>query len=268
VTITTLDGLIAALGNNQQRASFAKNAANGATGTPIGLFCVAGTPGAAANPSSGVAGDVPTKATPGAFIFTNPTAPAKTYISRIALMMGNVSCALHFYDRLWHNSGLSATSTSAQTVNSVALTRPDANGDDVEAWWHVYSAAGSGNPTSVTISYTNQAGTSGRTGTLSNFVASAPTHRTLPFTLQSGDTGVRSIQSYTQNVSLGSGTIGLVLRRKIVTLIAPVSNNVAMADGFALGLPLVNDDACIELIAHIAANSTLNGVGNFTLIQG
>lgn len=268
MAIATLDQLIEALGANQQRASFYKVASPGAIGGIVSLWTVAGTPGAAANPSSGVAGDIPTDATAGAFIFTNPTAPDLTYLSRLALAAANSPYVLHIYDRLWQNSGLSTTSTSAQTVNSVALTRPDANGDDVEAWWQCYANMGSGAPTSVTISYTNQGGTSGRTGTLSNFVASQPIHRTLPFTLQAGDTGVRSIQSYTQNASLVSGTFGLVLRRKIVSFIAPVGNAGAQTDAFALGLPPVPDDACIELLLHGALNTNIGAVGNFTLIQG
>lgn len=265
MAIATLDDLIAALGSGPQVRGFYK------TLTPIqsawvSLFGVTGFPGAAVNPSSGVAGDVPTDATAGAFPFTNPTAPDLTYLARLALT-GTQSGVLAVYDRLWQNSGLSATLLTAQTVNSVALTRPDANGADAEAWMQIYATMGAG-ANAPTMSYTDQDGNAGNTGTVQGYSASAVANRTFPIALASGDTGVRSIQSWTNSVSMTSGTFGIVIRRRLATLVLTVSNIGVMLDPLSGGLPIIPDDACLELLWLCTSASAVNLQGNLQLAQG
>ena len=70
-------------------------------------------------------------------------------------------------DRLWHNSGITITSTAAQTINSVTFPARDengtTNGDGVLVGVEVSTVTGAGTPT-LSMSYTNQAGTAGKTG--------------------------------------------------------------------------------------------------------
>lgn len=267
MTIATLDQLVEALASPQQRFSFAKTVTSQAVGTYYSLWSAVGIPGAAANPSSGVAGDIPTDATAGAMgPFTNPSAPDLTYLSRFAAATSPAGLLL-LYDRLWHNSGLSPTSLSAQTVNSVALTRPDASGADVEAWLHVTSALGAGS-TAPTISYTDQDGNASNTGTLLNFAATAALSRNFQFSLASGDSGVRSIQSYTNAATLTSGTFSLVLRRRIASIAIINSSYGALLDPLASGFPSVPNDACLELMLFAGAASAGTVYGGVSLIQG
>jgi hypothetical protein len=90
-------------------------------------------------PSSGLAGAVVSDADTGAIPFANANAGNHLHIGRAQVGAGStttgvVSGVLSLYDRLWQNSGIDRTSTSAQTINSVALNRPDNTGFDVEAW--------------------------------------------------------------------------------------------------------------------------------------
>jgi hypothetical protein len=266
VAITTLDGLIAALGAGSQSHAFYKVFTGQTVGEYRSMWNQTGFPGLAANPSSGVAGDVPTDATAGAFPFTNPTAPALTYLARLAATGGFLMTAF-LYDRLWQNSGLSPTTTTAQTVNSVALTRPDANGADVEAWFQVYATMGAGSGGTMTISYTDQDGNSGATGALS-YSASGTAGRTFPYALASGDSGVRSIQSETHSATLTSGTYGLVLRRRLAQIMIPATGSGTILDALTGGLPEIPNDACLELVLNLGSTSAGTVHGGFTLIQG
>jgi hypothetical protein len=219
-------------------------------------------PGAGVDPSSGLGGDVPTDATAGAFPFTNVT---DTHLARLEVY-ATVAGTLILYDRLLHNSGISATSTGAQTLNTVALTRPDANGADVEAWWQVYVVMGAGTPT-ITLSYTDQVGNAGAAAT-AVMVTTSAANRTGPFALASGDTGVRSVQTWTNSATMSSGTIGLVLRRQVATAGFPFANAAISLDAIRLGLPRVYDDACLELV-WLASSTTSNTVaGALKLAQG
>jgi hypothetical protein len=171
------------------------------------------------------------------------------------------------YDRLWHNSALSPTTVGAQTVNSVALTRPDANGDAVEAWLEVYTTLGAGS-TAKTLVYTNSGNTGSRTATLVGFVTTAAAGRCFPFTLTSGDLGVKSIQSFNNVATSTSGTFGLVLRRLVSSLFIPLSSTGNALDPIAGGLPRVYDDACLEFVWTGSSTLATTVGGALSLAQG
>jgi hypothetical protein len=167
--------------------------------------------------SSPVTGQIP---------FTNP-ASGNAYLARITANNSNGG-TLVLCDRLWHNGGYTITSTSAQ--NSTTPTWPArdvagaTSGDGVFLALEVSAGTGSAAPT-VTISYTNSAGTSGRTATQYRATATSGTGITYLINLQAGDTGVRSVQSLTLSASWVSGTINLVAYREIARF-ELISNNV------------------------------------------
>jgi hypothetical protein len=270
VTISTMDGIVAALPG--RIASASKTVGYGVAQTRWqSHWLLSGFPGNGVAPSSGVAGDVPTKDTAGrVFPFDNPAGGVFTYLTNldaVATIQGQVA----LYDRLWHNSGLSPTLLTAQTVNSVALTRPDALGKWAELWFEVYATmgAGSSNPT---VSYTDQDGNAGQSvpsSGLFNFAASAAPGSTFTFALASGDTGVRSVQTYTNTGSLTSGTFGLVIRRRIVGVYLFVGGNVGEADdALTLGMPRIDNDACLEIMSTGFTAATGSSYLRAQLVQG
>lgn len=126
------------------------------------------------------------------------------------------------YDILWVNSGIVVTTTTAQTVNSVAFPARDRNesSDGVGVSIGLYVAVNTTNAsaiTNTTISYTNSDGVSGRTGTIASFPATGLVGTTVWFRLQAGDVGVRSVQSITLGTSYAAGTIHLVAAKKVVS---------------------------------------------------
>lgn len=128
----------------------------------------------------------------------------------------NLNSMILMYDRIVHTGGGSHSTLAVQQVNTVALPRYT-DGKGVFPFIEVY-ATGAGSPVYGTISYTNQDGVPGRTGTIVNLVAAATFCN--PVTLQSGDTGVRSVETVTMS-SAGStaGNFGITLAR----FICPIS---------------------------------------------
>jgi hypothetical protein len=124
--------------------------------------------------------------------------------------------SLPLFDRLVDHAGCVANVATAQTTNlpTAALTR-ETSGEGVWAFIEVYGAIGS-TTTTVTISYTNQDGTAGRTSLPQTIGGAFRTgaQNLIPIPLQDGDTGVRSVQSMTLAATTGTaGNIGIVLAK-------------------------------------------------------
>lgn len=268
MAITTRDQLISAVAAGG-RSTFSKANITTVAGRFYSLFRVAGRPfsGAAAPSTSGAALD---RTTAGALPVPAPS--GVTYVNSFAASMTSPG-VLHLYDRLVETGGLSGIVTTAQTVNSVALPARASAEVDVELWLEVYTALGSTAATTVTASYTNQAGTSGRTATLVGGIpASVAAHTTLPLTLQAGDTGVRSVQSVTISPSTGTaGSFGVTLRQILDVGVPGTASTTA--NGFSmgwaeLGLTTVPDGACLELVYLASTTSSGTILGAVGLAQG
>jgi len=265
MAFTTMDQVLAALPG--QPVKFNKNFQM-TSGAWASTFNGVGYPTAGATPSSGLAGDIPTAATLGALPMA-ASGPGTLYAARMQAGFSTSGQAglVVLYDRVWHNSGISATVTTAQTINSVALNRPDANGKEVEAWWQVYAAMGAGTP-NVTLTYTDQDGNTAQSGSSGVLATTMAVNRTGPFILASGDTGVRSIQTWQADATFTSGTIGLVLRRPLLYLAVPVFNQEQIADVLASNLVEIPDAACLEIVTFVQTTTLTNFQGELLIVEG
>lgn len=191
------------------------------------------------------------------------------YLAQATAVGGTVGSLL-VADRLVEYAGLSGTTTTAQAVSAVSLPSRAGSGDGCELWMEIYSALGATPSPTVTASYTNQAGTSGRTATLvGGITASLPANRAYKFALQAGDTGVQSVQSFTSTTSTTTaGNIGLTIRKPIAWLpMTPA--NITQVFGYAeLGLPIIPTDACLEFLVLATTTSTGAFYGQLTVAQG
>lgn len=239
MSITSLDGVITGLQSPVPvlKAAFTGQAAGGFHSS----FYLAGLPGAAAVPSPGLAGAALTSYA-GQIPF-----PATISGQTIYLAGFDVTCAANvgsviLCDRLWHNSGLVSATTTAQTINSVAFPARDStgtvNGSTVLVGLEVSTATTNGSPiTNTTMSYTNSAGTAGKTATIASFPANAVAGTLVPFSLTSGDVGVQSIQTVTLGTSYGTGVLSVVAYRVIAVAGIPIPNVSNTQDAIQLGFP-------------------------------
>ena len=160
-------------------------------------------------------------------------------------------------DRLNHSGGLSGTvGASEQTTNlpTAALTRYT-DGVGVMAALQWYTATGS-TAVTATVRYTNQAGTGSRTSQTLNLPASRAVDSISIIPLQTGDTGVRSVQGVTLSATTGSaGNFGVTLFKPlaIIPLIAGVRNYKNFF--FTASMEEIHDDACLWAMVMPAGSS-------------
>jgi hypothetical protein len=268
VAISTLDEAIAGAVPPQpiQKASFTGEAA----GRFHNLMGVAGRPAAVALGSPGLAGaTVDNTSAIGGFIpFTNPSGN-NAYLHRFAAGNGANVVGVMLFDLLWYNTGITVTTTTGQTINSVAWPARDiagsTNGDGVEIWLWASAAIGGSAVTNTTITYTDQGGTGGATGTLTSWPATAAAGTMEPFNLANGDTGVRSVQTLTLGTTYTSGTLNLLAIRKIATLFFPAAGGQVL-DVVGTGMPRLYSGSalyCALLLSGTAAGGTV-GEAQFT----
>jgi len=175
-------------------------------------------------------------------------------------------------DRLWHNSGIVVTTTTAQTINSVAWPARDRNGAvsgaGVYIGMEVSTVTGAG-ASVISISYTNSAGVAGRTGTAVDvYAATAAAGSFFRFALQAGDVGVQSIQSFTSTVSMTSGVVHLVAYRILGEVQLPGAGIPGAIDPFTGGLPREYDTSVPGILYLPQTTTTTQLTGSVIHTQG
>lgn len=237
----------------------------------------AGYPGAFAVGTPGLAGrttDGTTTTDAGCIPFTNASS-GSIYLSRLDIS-STVAGFYGLFDLLWINSGIVVTTTTAQTINSVAWPARDANGstngEGVQIGLLVTTATTNAALNStMTVSYTNSEGTAGRTATVGTAVDSFPATGVIGtlvfFKLAAGDKGVRSIQSITLAVSLAAGAVSLIAFRPIIDRPVIVANTGTMAvDLPNPGIKLYSG-TCLIPYAIASATTAQIITGTVTMIE-
>lgn len=268
MAITSLDGCIAGMKPPEDIVKIGSTMK--AAGVHHSLLYSSGRPAAAVAPSPGLGGAALTTYA-GQIPWTNPVS-GNSYLARLAASSTGPG-VLFLLDRLWHNSGITVTTTTGQTVNSVAWPARDSagatNGDNVLVGIEVSTVTGNASPvTNTTITYTNQSGTASRTGTMASFPATAVAGTFVPFQLNAGDTGIRSVQTLTLGTSYVSGTIHLVAYRIISQLSIPTANLGAAVDAVTGGFPRLYNDSVPFLLWLPTSTTAVNVYGQLIVTQG
>lgn len=255
-----------------------------AAGILHSTFYEGGNPLAAAANGNALAGAALTSYA-GQLPFKNPSS-GYTYLARARSNIITTTTnyrTLIICDRLWHNDTIAETTTTGQTINSVTWPARDrdgsTNGVGIMVGIEVSTATtNAGVITNTTMTYTNDAGTGSKTGTIASFPATAVAGTFVPFALDAGDTGVRSIQTLTLGTSYGGGTIHLVAYRilAILNIAAPMAqvpvdmymNQVADHDAFATGFPRLYDDTVPFMLSLPNAATSIAQVGEIVYAQG
>lgn len=271
MAITTLDGAIA----GTQPSRFIAKAATGTltVGRWHSLWANAGLPGAGgfdatlngvalSSSSANVAGQIP---------FSDPVSGS----AYLAAMQVNCSQAAQvlLVDRLWHNGNIT-NNTSSQAITFSSLPARDnagtVNGEGVLLAIEVESAT-SATAATITVTYTNSDGTAGRTGTFITGSAPDGTNAGIagawyPISLQSGDKGVRSVQSLQFGTAFASGTVHLVAYRVIASAGVASANVPQGIDVVTGGLPKMFNGSVPQIVLAPSAASavTFNGTVTYT----
>lgn len=171
-----------------------------------------------------------------------------------------VAGQFNLFDVLWVNSGLVVTTTTAQNITQPTLPARDNNGgtNGVGIYAGILVTAATTNGaavTNTTLSYTNSDGVAGRTATMASFPQTAVVGTFVPFQLQAGDKGIRSIQSVTLGTSYVTGSISLICFNPMVSTSVPLANAGSLAYPKKLDLRLY-DGHCL-LPFWVASSTTI-----------
>lgn len=150
-------------------------------------------------------------------------------------------------DRLVATTGLNlSTTTTEQPINTTALPRYS-DGAGVECFlYNTVAGAGGLAGQFVYINYTNQDGVIGRTGSVMALSSTVRIYSCQKFALQEGDTGVRSVQGVSSSATGRTGTYGVLLIKRVVSIsISPMVINQTWG-GASLGFPAIHPDACLN----------------------
>jgi len=269
MAITTLDGALAGM---RPFAQFSKTGiamaavAERRWYTP--WYITSGIPGTGATPAAGVNGAALSSPIAGELARQNPSS-GNAYLARLALSP-SVAGTLLLVDRLWANSGLSVTSTSAQAITPATLPARSAdgttNGEGVLAAIEWSATGGAGTPT-VTLTYTDQSGNTGATSTFAG-VTTPPVGTFEVFGLAAGDTGIRAPTSFIQSATRTSGTMHLILFRILASVTCPAANVPMAIDALTGGFGRIYDDSVLQLVWLPLGTGAATVAGTYTETHG
>lgn len=272
MAITTVDGVLSALGNNSSRFIVDKAAAaNTTAGGLYSLWRSLGQPGQGAIPSTPA---LCTKALAGAIAFDNQTAPAASYLGWAFLTNSNSTSNCEIGDRLVHNGGLVLNVTTLQTITGLDLSTlsvpaarlGSADYSDCQWFLEVYTDGGA-TASNATINVTYNDATTGNL----NVVAVGGTLRAqriiplIPFipTAQQGKyiRGINSVQLSASTTV--AGNFGFTAIRQRTAFPLPIGNKTEVFDWAAMGFPDIVNDSCLMFygVASGTNSGTLRGGG-------
>jgi hypothetical protein len=256
MAITTGDGLKTAQ-LSRDRVQIKKTAARTTVALiPFSMFDVAGDPGAGTLTGTSVAaGVVPTDATAGCPAIAAFGGGATGYISRIKAS-NSVASVIELYDLLWKGGAYPFNAAQALTGQpSYAGRLPNTNYQGCEIWFEAVTAF-TGVP-AVTVQYTNEAGTTGKSTGAVSPTAAPIVGRMQRLPLAAGDKGVQAIS----NVACATATVGtfniLVMRKLGEWRISTVGQIITEGPDLT-GLTQVYTDSALFMV--VTADSTAAGL--------
>ena len=219
-------------------------------GRAASLWTYDGMPAGGAVPTSGA---IPTRTTQGALPFTAPGGSREKWLIGAGITASQGGVFL-LYDRLFHIGGLSGTSTADQSVQgdpaSPALTRNTGGAGNI-VWYEIYGLLGTASRT-LTMTYTNQAGTAGRASTINIGAAGfREATRAQRISLAGGDTGVQAVEKVALNTSTGTaGDFGITIANPLAFIPLGAPGVLGWRDyttGLP-GIPAIDPNACLALM--------------------
>jgi len=254
MAITTWDGYI---GSAKQPITLAKTASRtGVAAQWFSVFDIAGNPGAGVLAgTSTTTGVVPTDATAGTPSINAFGGGATGYLAQVDFG-SSVACRIKLFDMLW-KAGAYAFNASTTGQTPTSFSSRVAGGTDYTDTqiWLEQVTAGTGIQ-NVNVTYTNQAGTAGRTtGTIATAANIVGRMWRLP--LQAGDTGVQGVTGVVGSVAT-VGTFNILVLRPLWTGRCKTANDGDVHDLAKTGMPIVYADSALYMT--IAPDSTATGI--------
>ena len=250
MAITTADGWFAAA---KQKLLMAKTAAaTTVAANPFSLWNRAGNPGAGTlavgNAATGVLFD---DTVAGAPLLRAFGGGATGYLAA-GRFRNTVAGSLILYDRLWGAGAVLMTSlatTNFASQPSYAGRLPGGNDyGNIDILLELTTTV-SATATTVSVGYTDEAGTAGRTTGASASLSGFATPRCVIMPLQAGDKGVQKIDSVTVGGTVASaGAFNVIAARRLAVFDIRVANSMDLQSWDAIGGPQLFETSCLWMV--------------------
>jgi hypothetical protein len=259
MAITTLGGYLDAPKYyiTYRKASFGANNSS----IPVSVWTGTGSPGAGGAVGNTTTGVVPTDATTGAVEI--PDFSGQGYITRLDFapagsVVGN--CRYRLYDRLWHAGNLTVSSVATTSFSSQPSFSSRVPGGDYSGLQiFIEQTTGGGTASTVTVTYTNEAGVTGQVSESVSLNSSGQAGNVYRVPLAAGDRGVQTIEAWNVTSSGSSATYNVVVARHITTLYqrgtGAESAVVMWLD--RLGARYIYNDSCLWVVGKYQSSNAL-----------
>ncbi len=236
------------------------------------VFDLAGNPGAGVLAgTSTAAGVVPSAATVGCPSINAFGGAATGYLAQVDFGC-SVAARLKLFDMLFKAGAYAFTAgTTALAAQPSYSSRLPGGTDfgDTQVWIEVSTAFATGTAWQVNVTYTNQAGTAGRTAIIlpAQGVAGLTLGRMYQLGLQAGDTGLQKIESVivtNGGTAMTAGAINVLVLRPLWSGRVKNANDGDVHDLFKTGMPQLY--ATSALVLAVCADSTSTGVPELELV--
>lgn len=211
----------------------------------ITLWTASGTPAAAtAAISSTASGQVPTKATTGAIQF--PDFSGVGYITSIEASAQSDGGRILLFDRLFACGSYSgsAGTTTLSSPPSYSSRLPGGSSAGLMLAYEQGAGAGGNASSTMSCTYTNESGTTGRTSGSINFNPSGYSPRFSFIALANGDKGVQAIESVSVTGS-NAGTHNLIVLRPLWYGRVKANGAPIIFPLETVGAPIIYSDSCL-----------------------
>lgn len=284
MTITGMDALVSAMGNNSSRIILNKaSLSNIALGGYYSLWRATGQPGQGAIPTTAA---VCTNTLIGSYGFTQQTPPATSYLGQLEAISAFASVTVDVQDRLFHLANgviasvpgpLSGNTTSLQTIPNADLINyltvenlqnriGDPNYSDIQWWMEWYAdTGGTASNATVTVVYND-----GSTGALTAFAVGGTVRATrlLPLNpyIPASASGkfIRGIISVQLSAATGTaGSFGFTATRYRGGVYCPTTNGRFISTWADVGMPEIYNSSCLfsAFIGGGATSGIITGTG-------
>lgn len=276
MAITSLNDLI---NSAKQKVTLIKTAAKTVVANIyFSMFDIAGNPGAGTaaigNTANGV---IPTDAVAG-YPVINAFGGAVGYIGGVEAN-SNAASRISLYDRVFAAGAYAFTGGTTTLASQPAISGrcPDYPGSGIvfgngnQIWMEVTTAFVTGTNWQLQVTYTNSAGTAGRSTIITPAMAAAALTqgKMLQLALQAGDNGVQKIES----VIITNGATAMTAGNFNVMILRPLwsgrintvnaANGAIKDDYLKVGLPVIYTDSA--LFCTVIADGSSSGIPEFII---
>jgi hypothetical protein len=176
----------------------------------------------------------------------------------------NVASRIMVYDTLFKAGAFAFTGQTNTLTTQPSYSARVPSGTDftnTEIWIEVTTAFVTGTSWQVQVTYTNQAGTAGRTSIISTAQAAAglTLGKMFQIALQAGDTGVQKIESVivtNGGTAMTAGNFNVLVIRPLWTGRVPLANFGDIHDYLRIGLPRVFATSALAFCVNADSTST------------